>query len=378
MELISDIYDDQVPATGSVRGFAPHFTCLKTDNWAAESAEEQEQIFSLPRAVIPKWLGESDQRESLETDANGRVLRGRALHTLPKVVLTDDGAPEKLGDGQGDNQEQAQALFTLGEEAKAQRLACCRRFGRRMECASGHAFRQTFTCGLRFCRACAPRVFRELFEKHVNLNQLVHPQRGWVLARLDFTVRNTGQMPTGEAIRSMNRAVRKVLRRLLKGRKGWGFLWCDEFGWENTNLHAHGLYYGPYLPQECLVEAWLEVTGDSRIVSIKSARWDFRRALRHLLKYVSKPPGEDPQHLARLEAAFSGVRRVHALGIFYNADVAREDEPSGDKELNCPCCGSHLFLVGAYCPVTELGGLLDFDAARREMARTRAFGVVGP
>jgi len=47
----------------------------------------------------------------------------------------------------------------------------------------------------------------------------------------------------------------------------------------------------------------------------------FRRALRHLLKYVSKPPVKPPAS-ARLEAAFSGVRRVHALGIFYNADVA--------------------------------------------------------
>ena len=45
--------------------------------------------------------------------------------------------------------------------------------------------------------------------------------------------------------------------------KQYGLLWCDEFGgWNpeskayNTNLHAHGVYVGPYIPRDLLVEVW--------------------------------------------------------------------------------------------------------------------------
>lgn len=126
--------------------------------------------------------------------------------------------------------------------------------------------------------------------------------------------------------------------------------------------------------------ATVSFTGDSRIVSIKSARLDFRRAFGHLLKYVGKPAGNDPKHLARLEAAFSGVRRVHTLGLFYNSDLPDEDELTLGEESDCPYCRSHLFVVGAYCPVAELeaSGLPDLEAARREMAWRRVFDRAGP
>jgi hypothetical protein len=183
-------------------------------------------------------------------------------------------------------------------------------------------------------------------------------------------------MPNAEAIRAMNLAVRKVLRSLLRMKEGWGFLWCDEFGWQNTNLHCHGLYYGPWIPQAQLAEAWEQETRDSRIVSIKSARWNFRRALQHLLKYVGKPAGNDPKHLARLEAAFSSVRRVHTLGLFYNPDLPEENDSLHEGNVDCPHCGARLFVVGGYCPVAELEsyGLADIEAARREVNRQHAFG----
>jgi hypothetical protein len=359
---------------GCVRGEAPHFSCLRTDNWISGNG-------GVPHAVIPPVeqaeLNENEQRESFDAGGDGMPLRRGALHALPKIVRTAEGELERLGDGRGENQEQARALYELGRESKAQRLACCARFARRIECAGGHSFRQTFRCGLRFCRACAPQVFQELFAKYVGLERLVQKRPHWVLARLDFTVRNTGKMPTADAIRAMNLAVRKTLKRLLKGKKGWGYLWCDEFGFENTNLHCHGLYYGPYLPHNQVLDAWEKETKDSLRASIQSARGDFRKALYHLLKYVSKPPGDDPRHLAQLEAAFSGVRRVHTLGLFYNPDLHEEDDP---KELKCPHCDGHLFVVGAYCSIGDLesSGLRDIETVRRETRRQRVFGRAGP
>jgi hypothetical protein len=358
---------------GSVRGEAPHLSCLQADNWIPGNG-------GLPHAIIPPIeqaeLNEEEQRKSFDAGGDGMPLRRGGLHALPKIVLTAEGELERLGDGRGENQEQARALYELGSESKA-RLACCAQFARRVECASGHSFRQTFRCGLRFCRACAPQVFQELFAKYVGLENLVEKRPHWVLARLDFTVRNTGKMPTANAIRAMNLAVRKTLKRLLKGKKSWGYLWCDEFGFENTNLHCHGLYYGPFLPHNQVLDAWEKVTKDSLRASIQSARGDFRKALYHLLKYVSKPPGDDAKHLAHLEAAFSGVRRVHRLGLFYNPDLPEEDDP---KELKCPHCDGHLFVVGVYCSIGDLesSGLRDIETVRRETGRQRVFARAGP
>jgi len=53
-----------------------------------------------------------------------------------------------------------------------------------------------------------------------------------------------------------------------------------------------------------------------------------------------------------------------------------EDEPSGDKELNCPCCGSHLFLVGRIVRHMSLGRCWT-RCCPAQMARTRAFEVGG-
>lgn len=358
---------------GSVRGEAPHLTCQKADKWAKNPG--------LPRAVIPPLspadLTLDEQRESFETRPGGEPLRPRSLHALPKIVRNADGELERLGDGKGENQDQARALFDLGHEAKAQRLACCGRFGRRVECAGAHRFFKRLHCGLRFHGECAPRLWMDLFSKYVALETLIKKRPHWVLARLDFTVRNTGQMPTSGVIRSMNRQVRGTLKRLLKGKKGWGYLWCDEFGFDNTNLHCHGLYYGPYLPHSRVVEEWGRQTKDSLRASIQSAKRDFRGALWHLLKYVFKPPGTDPTHLAHLEAAFAGVRRVHTMGLFYNPNLPEEEPP---QESKCPHCGGHLF-VGGYCPISDLecSGLRDVEAVRREAARGRVFSAgAGP
>ncbi len=309
----------------------------------------------------------------------------RSLRGLPEPVLDDAGNVTHFGDGGGPNQEQAKHLWDLGLKSKANRLGCCGRFGVRAECRNGHAFYRSLRCELRFCRSCGPSVATKLFERHVGLEKIVQPKRGWVLALLDFTVRNTGQLPDAEFIRSMNRSVRRVMKKLLGGVKVWGFLWVNEFGFDRvedgerkgTNLHGHGIYYGPYLEQRKVSEAWLDQTG-CPIVWIQSARRGFRAALWHHLKYVTKPPSNDPTRLAELESAFNGVRRVHTLGVFYNA-LESEKKVEGEECL-CPLCNSPLVRSGMYCSVSELAedGLRDVEEVRRERARKRALSGTGP
>jgi len=119
----------------------------------------------------------------------------------------------------------------------------------------------------------------------------------------------------------------------------------DEFGSGNSNLHAHGVYVGPYLPQKLLSQWWNEITGGSFIVSIKAAP-SFEKALSHSLKYPSKFWDAPPSRLVELEVAFHKVRRFHTLARFYNPPET-QNEPgmesdAKDEAKRCPFCGSYL------------------------------------
>jgi hypothetical protein len=199
------------------------------------------------------------------------------------------------------------------------------------------------------------------------------------------------------------------------------FLWCDEFGgWDaqkqkyNTNLHAHGVYVGPFLPYDVLLEEWRDIRRSkdgARGVYIKRQKLDhapreldereharFARALGHALKYTGKHVGRaDGERLAKLEAAFHGVRRVHTMGLAYHAHLGCSCQCSLCKSpcagfnghqgehsckshragAGCPKCASPLMFPrdSSYAPISLLKreGRVDLDEARRQAARDRTF-----
>ncbi|MGA7295676.1 MAG: hypothetical protein WBW53_02705 [Terriglobales bacterium] len=60
------------------------------------------------------------------------------------------------------------------------------------------------------------------------------------------------------------------------------------------------------------------------------------------MKYTSKHVSNySPERLAELEIAFNGVRRVHTMGLFYNAKQTRDDTEPSATPL-CPVCAGHL------------------------------------
>lgn len=306
-------------------------------------------------------------------DGKYRPIRGWE-HELPKLKLDDDGDPAFFGDGSGPNQEQARALWFLGLKEKSQRLGCCATHGQKVECSQHHAFSKTFFCGLRYCRTCGPRNFAKLFSKYIGLESVAVVRPGHVVAVLDFTLKNTGVLPEAKAVRLMGRRIRKVMKSLLGKRKDFGYLFCYEFGFNNENLHAHGVYWGPYLPQDKISDAWLAITGDSPVVWIQKAE-SFRAGLAHALKYTSKMPSDDPKRLAQLEQVFHGVRRVHTLGKFYNAKEC-QDSGEGKEEWLCPHCGQRLRASSVVRSLSELQaeGLRDVEERRIELRRmTQAY-----
>jgi hypothetical protein len=317
---------------------------------------------------------------------------------------------------------------------KANRLANCGMCGRRMDCRDhpDHVFYEEFGCGTRYCRGCGERIFASLFGKYIGLwptVQTLLPPNGFrskvVIAALDFTAVNLHRMPKPEEIREFNEDVHECVLRTMKelgiAASEYGFLWCDEFGgWSpkkrayNTNLHAHGVYVGPPLPQQILAQEWAKIRAEkdgAKIVWIKKQKLDrqagsflegerhrFVRALGHALKYTGKHVlRSDACRLAELEVAFHTVRRTHTMGLFYHADLDCQwqcshcDSACGlvnghqgehrckfhGHENRCPLCDGYLMFPreSGYAAITDLKkeGRRNLGEVRREIARNRIF-----
>src|SRR4029077_15163280 len=239
---------------------------------------------------------------------------------------------------------------------KANRLANCGVSGRRLDCSghAGHQFYARFKCQSRYCRGCGADVFAELFGSYVGLWLTVLrllPPRGFrsstIIAQLDFTAVNLERMPLRAEIREFNQDIRECMKRVCcemgLGADGYGFLWCDEFGgWNpkknsyNTNLHAHGVYVGPYIPQELIAKHRAEIRSEkdgAKVVWISKQKIDhapgdfhegecrrFIRALGHALRYTGKHvsrrivgdvapgPGTLPHHAKRCHEVANRLR----------------------------------------------------------------------
>ena len=298
-----------------------------------------------------------------------RKLTDEQRAKLPPKVQTGE---ELIRLGEGLSQDRAMVakaieMWDTGMSAGAVRQAQCSRIGWVRQCKHGHLWYRLFRCGLRFCPLCMAFVYESLFHEAVDRLQPVasrlvpewpvvghRPRR--VIAKIDFTIRNTGEMPSAEKVRWFNKAIRRFFIRLARRngwKKGeWGAAWCAEFGPGNTNLHAHTVFCGPWIEQKGRQASvlWSDVVGEYAIVSVKVAK-SLQHALRHAIKYPAaswKYFSASPERLASLEKAFYTVRRFHAVGAFFNPPRDVKVPPTiivpYDK---CPTCGSPLLELDA-------------------------------
>ncbi len=380
---------------------------------AREIAERRTQAIERTRGrLFDRYLS----RPTPEKKKKGRDPR----EALPKG---DDIA--SLADTFGASERQKQQALAYDERPglhrKAKRIALCGNLGKRQNCMAedSHRFYRPCRCGCRYCPECGPAWFRKkfsdlLFALPPLIERLVSAgeKRGRrvVIARLDFTVRNTGTMPTPEQVRKFHRNIhrfwRAVERRFGIGRGEYGWAGCDEFGGSNTNLHRHCVYIGPLLPQHgrdvkklgyknrrkksgraasgfskhLLSDMWSEVCGEEAHVSIKLSK-DFPSALAHALKYPAKFLSQsNPERLADLEAAFHKTRRFSTGGAFYRLKALRE--PGEECALgSCPICGARLAeVVEGWVPRAVLlsEGRSDVADVRRDVSRQKIFSGQGP
>ncbi len=263
-------------------------------------------------------------------------------------VLDDDTDEEWRG-------RVAQILIENHLASKANRYIECSRYGVRLQCKGkeSHDLFAPLYCDLRYCPRCGPRQFARLIEKYSPVVKLLSSRRrpGYSLREITLTTRKEESLSSLE-VKRFNEDVKKTLKFLMKGYEDWGAIWCDEVGFNNTNLHAHLLFYGPYIEQPRLAEVWREISGHE-VVFITKAHVNGPKALIHLLKYVSKPPADDPEIIGQLEVAFHGRRRVHALGAFYNF-VGDNTDNLDSEWKTCPHCGAELIRLPGTARIEKL------------------------
>ena len=165
--------------------------------------------------------------------------------------------------GASDDQiSKSAAMMARGLGPKAKRQAFCRVVGAQYVCASfepgrpsGHKFFRPYSCRNRYCGACGPALYRDLFFRYAKLESVAsrlapdtcrHRGRSHVIAKIDFTVRSLGRMPRADEVRQFNRCVKHFWRlvesELCIDRRAYGAIWADEFGGDNCNLHSHAMY----------------------------------------------------------------------------------------------------------------------------------------
>lgn len=389
------------------------------------------------------WNGEEKAGETLRGRLQrldcGPEEPATGKYYVPRMVAWDDfqGQPifsPMAARGTLAKKKKAGLLAMHGLGAKANREIGCGILGGEVVCETGHHFSTGYECGNRYCVTCGPKGARKLFAtKYAQLfqvvgkmldcgsldckpcywfrrrgldpnagNQVDEPaglstrpkelphwpplpgKKGIQIAVLDFTVVNTG-IAAPDLVRLMNRHIRRFCRELerlglVESRQSYGLATCNELGAGNSNIHAHGIYVGPWLPQKTISQIWANVTGYKRrpegsryqggkIIWIKPAR-DLAAALYHAIKYPAKfAELARPERLAELEVIFHQVRRFHTFAGFYNPKVDKDTPPG----RSCPACGGQLKDRGPWMPLDGpvLKHLKSLEGFQLEMNRAK-------
>ena len=236
-----------------------------------------------------------------------------------------------------------------GWKLKAQRQIACGLYG--MQYVGGkcrQAYFCPFYCRNRYCPVCGPHVHRTLVQKYLSLQKpVVEFLAGQPLYRLrilDITaIKRSDRMPSSDEVRkfksdikklidSANRHVAEVLG-VLYSKQLTGYLYCLEFGFENNNLHCHGVLISPFIEQDWLSDQWRKIRNDGSFRVFIAEAHSFEAAVKHALEYTGKYAAPSAERAFELELAFAGCRRVDSLGWFFNR------LPRGEVviDMRCPC-----------------------------------------
>jgi len=277
------------------------------------------------------------------------------------------------------------------QRAKHDRFRRCGEQGSRLSCPEcAISFYTRFFCKHKLCDRCA-RIYGGEIRRRIK--GLVTPifaekKKGWTVALLTLSESSAvyrGRYPNAEEYQAFNRHVSEFCRlfygkyrgtwtrkgKVREDRKryqGAGWFAVNEFGQDNTNLHAHVLLYGPWIPHKKLLAAWIKITGGHRGCHIEPIR-NPKVAASYVSKYLTKPPRFlDPNTAVKFVLATHRQRRIRTGGIFYNCLARKQEKRPVDL---CPFCVQGLRHDGV-CDLTESAQGLNLKYVRdnRELFAT--------
>lgn len=223
---------------------------------------------------------------------------------------------------------------------------------------------QSNSCRLRWCPMCADarakiilHSCREFFEKKSSVRFLTLTQKH-------------NDLPLKEQIAQIKKSF-VALRRC----SGWrkyvtGCVWFLQIkpncGGKWWHVHLHILLTGSYIPQKWLSEKWLKITGDSKIVDIRSVE-NVGKALKDVARYVGRPANLlDVASEYRLELVNSTDRiRVCGTTGLCRALSLRPPKFNGDDSSNEN--------LGRYSTIQKLAA--NGDESARDIIRANRNGV---
>lgn len=312
---------------------------------------------------------------------------------------------------------------------RANALKVCGSAGVKLRCECGDACLVPYHCGSRACPACARIVAAQKTARVANRVRIALESRwnddvwdgqgkprlvGWKL----FTGTSRAGLP------SMRYRPDVLAERITKVRKAWGPFWRSTAWGARVNrdrtdvdgvvigrsrrarrdtaaimgievapggmVHLHAAIRGEWIESAELQALWSAALGEPAFIKIRAIRattpGDFEKALREVLKYVTKwdkAPGDREQRAAAIETAMRGVRRVELAGALRSMPGADESAAHADPDICTSCGRSSWRWVSIWEPekVAANGGfgrvtaVLD-DIERRAFRRNPARGYI--
>jgi hypothetical protein len=130
-------------------------------------------------------------------------------------------------------------------------------------------------------------------------------------------------------VRELREAFGKLRRRFKRITGGFYVVQATNYG-RGWHLHLHALFDGSFIVKNELSKAWMDITGESFIVDIKSLI-DPKRAVKYLLSDFLQAPRIRPDDKETFNAVFRGSRLVQPFGIYRKIKLR--------VPYKCPCCG---------------------------------------
>jgi hypothetical protein len=200
----------------------------------------------------------------------------------------------------------------------------------------------------RTCPACG----RELYYRFLNkYEKIVSSKKDLKLLTLTW---NPVPRQDPEIVRKIGGALVKLLHR-----KPYRSVWkgllasleCKKtsYGW--FYYHIHAIISGGFIGQAQISKDWKDISG-FHIVDIRRIWRTKKRALRYVLKYVSKGFAfKNYQDRLDFKNSMRGVRYVRSYGSFYNFNYER----SAHVPFPCPSCGAvYCWVILDFCKQVAL------------------------